>query len=124
MGAFSELDIILSEIYEEEGRDPDKVLARLPCSFRVKGRDVVVGKDMFLEWLVDKVRQSAMERMKEAYAEIARRQKGRCTLCHLELGAEIEYQFDHAMPVADGGEDCFSNLQAVHKTCCEMRTTL
>ena len=57
-------------------------------------------------------------------AEIVKRQGGRCACCGEPLGTVprlIEY--DHILPLADGGVDEPENLQALAKACHRAKTS-
>ena len=56
-------------------------------------------------------------------AEVVKRQGGKCACCDEPLGTVprmIEY--DHILPLADGGEDKPENLQALAKACHSIKT--
>lgn len=51
-------------------------------------------------------------------AELAIRQRGLCGICHEPLPADMKaIHRDHIVPLAGGGSDDPSNLQAVHAAC-------
>ena len=57
-------------------------------------------------------------------AEIVKRQDGGCACCGEPLGTDPrQIEWDHIVPLADGGEDRPDNLQALTKTCHRIKTT-
>ena len=51
------------------------------------------------------------------FRELAKRQKGNCTLCHDSLHNEEELHVHHVIPRSQGGEDAIYNLSLVHQYC-------
>jgi RNA-directed DNA polymerase len=57
-------------------------------------------------------------------AKLLKKQKGRCALCGLPFGHEDLIEIDHIKPKSQGGKDCMTNYQAVHRHCHDTKTTL
>ena len=49
--------------------------------------------------------------------ELAKRQKGQCTICHDSLHNDEELHVHHVIPKSQGGEAAISNLALVHLYC-------
>lgn len=49
--------------------------------------------------------------------ELAKRQRGRCPICHDSLQNDEELHVHHVIPKSRGGEDAISNLALVHLYC-------
>lgn len=48
--------------------------------------------------------------------------QSRCPICRKPLGDLNDLEWDHVNPLALGGEDAPSNIQAVHKDCHKLKT--
>lgn len=55
-------------------------------------------------------------------AKLLKRQKGKCTHCHLHFNCEDIVEIDHIIPTSKGGKDTYDNLQAMHRHCHDEKT--
>jgi RNA-directed DNA polymerase len=56
-------------------------------------------------------------KMTKSQALLLKKQKGRCNLCGLRFMDDDVLEIDHIIPLADGGETKFPNLQILHRHC-------
>jgi RNA-directed DNA polymerase len=55
-------------------------------------------------------------------AKLLKRQKGKCTRCGLHFFGDELIEIDHIIPKFSGGNNSFSNLQALHRHCHDDKT--
>ena len=48
---------------------------------------------------------------------LLKKQKGKCTLCNLSFTSQDILEVDHIIPISQGGNDTYKNLQLLHRHC-------
>jgi len=62
--------------------------------------------------------------MSKSQASLLKRQKGRCNLCNLPFLDDDVFEMDHIIPLSNGGNRAYQNIQLVHRHCHDQKSQL
>jgi RNA-directed DNA polymerase len=75
------------------------------------------------DWVYWATRRGRHPELPKRVATLLRRQKGKCAWCGLYFKDEDLPEIDHILPKSQGGKDCYSNWQLLHRHCHDEKTT-